>query len=311
MENKEDIKESFEEKKNDSNVDRLLYLKQQKDIVERTRHLIEKSKQIVEFQREVITLSHEKWTKIDSSVESVQGDIDWYVETYIIPIQEKQKEIEKLENSLISIPEKQTVIGKVGKFFERFIPGITKEGREKKKIADRKQTIEEEIEDYKLMIEKNPFKVFGANKDSKYQLLEKIDTTQLDKYSTMKNDSKNYLKPNNSVKSIANNIKREDMSNLLNSYPALKEESNNLVSELINNGMEAFNSRVVQIFKDSRQNKNELITKVDIEKQNDSKDILDRITQQIQSIMDNLTPQELDEIKRRELQDKAKDEIGE
>lgn len=299
-----------EEKQKDSNVDELLYLKQQKNIVERARHLIEKSEQLIQLQREVLILSNEKWIKMDNSVESMQEDIDSYVKEYIIPIQERQQELDRLENSLIEFPEKKSIVGRVGKFFERFIPGITKEGRERRKIADKKQTIEGEIETYKLMIERNPFKIFGANKDIKSQLLEKIDVTKLDKYSTMQNDTKNYLKPDNSVKSIANRIKREDMVRLLNSHPALKEESNYLISELINNGMEAFNSRVVQMVQDCNQNKKELITKIDFEKQEDGeKDILDRITQQIQSLTDNLTPDELEELKRRDLKDKIENEI--
>ena len=153
------------------------------------------------------------------------------------------------------------------------------------------------------MIEKNPFKVFGANKDAKEQLLERMDITQLDKYSTMKNNPENHLKPNNNVKSIVDSIKREDMMHLLNSYPALKGEANYLINELINNGLEAFNNKVNQIVKDSSQKKNELSRKIELEGQEGSdKDILDRITQEIQNLMDNLTPEELEEVKKKELQ---------
>lgn len=288
MENKEDT----EKDQNESNVDRLLYLENQRDIVERAIHLTEKSKQIKEFQIDVIKLHHEKWMKMDNSVESMQEDINWYVKEYIMPMKEKQQELDKLENSLISIPENQSIIGKVGKFFERFIPGITREGRQRRKIADKKQTIEEEIESYKIMIDKNPFKIVGANKEIKGQLLERVDVNQLDKYSTMQNDSNNYLKPNNSVKSIADSIKREDMIILLDSYPELKEESNYLINECINNGIEGLDNVAVQI----KQEKNELIEGIDLS--NNRKNILDRITQQIQSIMTNITPEELNEINR-------------
>ena len=195
------------------------------------------------------------------------------------------------------------MVGRVGKFFERFIPGITKEGRQRRNIEDKEQTLKSEIETYKFMIEKNPFKVFGANKDAKEQLLERMDITQLDKYSTMKNNPENHLKPNNNVKSIVDSIKREDMMHLLNSYPALKGEANYLINELINNGLEAFNNKVNQIVKDSSQKKNELSRKIELEGQEGSdKDILDRITQEIQNLMDNLTPEELEEVKKKELQ---------
>lgn len=326
MENINNIEKSFEEEPKDSNVDRLLYLKQQKDIVERARQSIEKSKQVAQLQKDVITLSYEKWDKVDSSVKSVQEDIDWYVKEYIIPIQEREQELDKLENSLINIPEKHGIVGRVGKFFERLIPGITKEGRQRRNIADKKQTLEKEIETYKFMIEKNPFEIFGANKDIKSQLIAKVDVTQLDKYSTMQNDPKNYLKPNNSVKSIADSVKIEDMTNFLKSYPSLEDEADYLTSELINNGIEAFSKMANQIARDNIQKKNDLITKIDFETQeNDSKDIqenadkdiqedvskdiLDRITQQIQSIMNNLTPEELDELKRRDSQYKPANEL--
>lgn len=305
MEYKNNIEKSIEENQKNSNIDRLSYLEQQKDIIEKARQSINKYKQIAQLQRQVITLNHEKWSKMDSSVESLQEEIDWYVKEYIIPIQERQQELDKLENSLVNIPEKHGIVGRVGKFFERFIPGITKEGRQRRSIADKKQTIEDEINTYKLMIEKNPFEILGANKDIKEKLLDKIDVTQLDKYATMQNDTKNYLKPNNSVKTIADSIKREDMTSLLDSYPILKEESNHLVSELINNGIEAFNKMVNQIVKDNVQKKNELIPQIDFEVQEDSdKDILNRITQQIQNLMNNLTTEELEEIKKREQQDK-------
>lgn len=308
MEYKDNIEK--EEKQNDSNVDRLLYLKQQKDMVEKSRQSIEKFEQILQLQKKVITLSYEKWEKLDSSVESVQEDIDRYVKEYIIPIQERQQELEKLGNSLINIPEKHGIVGKVAKFFEKFIPQITKEGRQRRKIEDKKQTIEGEIETYKSRLEKNPFEIFGANKDIKEQLLEKIDVTKLDKYSTMQNDPENYLKHNNSVKSIADSIKKEEMISLLDSYPALKGEANSLTSELINNGVDAFNRMAVQIAKDSVKKKNELIPQIDFEMQEDSdKDILDRIKQQIQSIMENLTPEELDEVNKRERQNEVSNEF--
>lgn len=298
---KGDIKEDSENEQKGSNVDRLLYLKEQKNMIERARTLIGKSKQIAQLQREVITLYHEKWGKLDASVESMQEDIDWYVKEYIAPIQEREKELSRLESSIISIPEKQSVFGRIGKLFERFIPGITKSGREKRKIDDKKQNIKEEIETYKLMIEKNPFKVLGANKDIKSQLLGRMDTTQLDKYSSMQNNQRNYLKPDNSVRSIANGLKREEMEKLLSSYPALSTEARSLINELINNGIESFNIMANQIFRDSNQNESELIGKIDFKGQESTdKDILDAITEQIQSLMDNLTPDELSEMNRRE-----------
>lgn len=312
MEYKRDIEESFEEKQNGSNIDRLLYLKQQKDIVERSRQAIDKFKQIAQFQKKVNTLYYEKWKKIDSSVESLQEDIDWYVKRYIMPIQERQQELDELKNSLISsIPEKQNILGKIGRFFERFIPGITKEGRQRIKIEDKKQTLEGEIETYSLMIEGNPFEILEANKDIKGQLLEKIDISKLDEYSTMQNDPKNYLKSNSSVKSIADSIKEEDMTSILDSYPALEEESNYLISEMIHNGLEAFNRMVSQIANNSIQMKNELIPQINFKTQEDSdKDILlDMITQQMQSLMDNLTSEELDEIKKRDLQNTLASEL--
>lgn len=233
-----------------------------------------------------------------------------YVKEYIIPIQERQQELDKLENSLINVPEKQGIVGKVGRFFEKFIPGITKEGRQRRDIKNRKHIIEGEIGTYKFMIEKNPFQIFVANKDVKEELVARMDVTQLDKYSTTQNDLKNYLKPNNSVKSIVDSIKREDMNNLLESYPVLKGESSHLISELINNGIEAFNAMVGKIAKDSTQKKNELIPQIDYEEQEGSdKDILNNITQQIQSIMNNLTPEQLDELKQREQKDELANEF--
>lgn len=303
------LEKNLEKEKNDSNIDRLLYLKQQKRIVEEAKELTEKFKQIIQLQGKVITLSHEKWGKMEGCVEAVQKDIDWYVKEYIIPIQERQQELDKLENSLISIPEKHGIVGRFGKFFERFIPGITKEGRQKRDIEEKRKTIQDEIETYKTIIERNPFQIFGANKDIKSQLLEKIDVTQLDKYSTMKNEPKNYLKRNYSVKSIADSIKREDMMKLLNSYPALKGETNYLINELINNGFEAFNNRLREIARENNQSKNELITQIGVEmQQNNDKGILNRITQEIQSLMSNLTPEELYEVKRRETENRQKDE---
>lgn len=304
------IEENLEKEKNDSNIDRLLYLKQQRKIVEEAKKSTEKFKQIIQLQRKVTTLSYEKWEKMEGCVETVQEDIDWYVKEYIIPIQERQQELDKLENSLISIPEKHGIVGRVGKFFERFIPGITKEGRQKKDIEEKRQTIEDEIETYKTIIARNPFQILGANKDIKSQLLEKIDVTQLDKYSTMKNEPKNYLKRDYSVKSIVDNIKRDDMMRLLNSYPALKGETNYLINELINNGLEAFNNRVGKIAKENSQSKEELIHEINFEMQeNNDKDILNRITQEIQSLMSNLTPEELQEVNRREKENTSKNEL--
>lgn len=313
MEYKNNVEDRFEENQTSSNIDKLLYLEQQKNMIEMARQSIEKFRQIAQFQRQVITLNHERWSKIDNVTESLQEDIDWYVTEYIIPIQERQQELDKLENSLINIPEKQGIVGRVGKFFERFIPGITKEGRQKRKIADEKQTIEGEIDTYKVMIEKNPFKILGANKEIKNELIGKMDVSKLDKYSTMKNNTKNYLKPNNSVKSITDSIKKEDMTNLLNSYPILEGESNNLISELINNGMESFNRMINKIAKDSTQKKNDLISQIDFEVQGDSsKDIVEDITKQIQSLMGNLTPEELQELndrKKQENQEELYDEL--
>lgn len=301
------IEENLENEKKDSNIDRLLYLKQQRKIVEEAKKSTEKFKQIIQIQREVTTLSDEKWEKMEGCVEAVQEDIDWYVKEYIIPIQERQHELEKLENSLISIPEKHGIVGRVGKFFERFIPGITREGRQKRDIEKKRQTIEDEIETYKTIIKRNPFQIFGANKDIKSQLLEKIDVTQLDKYSTMKNEPKNYLKRDYSVKSIVDSIKRDDMMRLLNSYPALKGETNYLINELINNGLEGFNNKVGEIAKENSQ---ELIHQINFEMQeNNDKDILNRITQEIQSLMSNLTPEELNEVKRRETENRQNHEL--
>lgn len=290
-----------ENEENNSNVNKLLYLKQQQHLIERFRQLTEKFEQIPQLQMQVIKLNHNKWSKMDSYVETFQEDVDWYVEQYITPIHEKQQELDKLENSLISIPEKQGIAGKVGKFFEKFIPGITKEGRQRRIIETKKQTIQSEIDTYKFMIEKNPFQIFGANKDIKNELLARMDITQLDKYSSIKNDFKNSLKPDNSAKSVVNTIKTEDMYKLLNSYPILEENSSLLINELINNGIEAFNTTITKLAKDSYQEKNELTSQIDFKAQEDTdKDILDDITQQIQSLMNSLTPEELDELKQKE-----------
>lgn len=300
MEYRTNLEESFEDKYNDPKY-RLLYLRQQQSIVERIRQLKELFEQIVQFQRQVIALNHENWSKMDSSVESLQTDVDWYVKEYIRPIQEKKQELDKLENSLINIPEKQGVVGKIGKFFERFVPGITKEGRQRRSLADRKQILEDEIDTFQLVMKKNPFQIFGANKDTKSKLLSKMDVTELGKYSMVQNDFKSHLSSNDSVKEIANSIKREDMNNLLESYPILKGKSSNLINELINNGIESFNSMVSQIAIDSNQEKGKLMSLVDFTVQEDSNiDILSDITQQIQSIMNNLTPEELEELKQRE-----------
>lgn len=277
-------------------------------MIEEARKSIQKFREITQFQRQINTLNHDKWSQMDDSTESLQEDVDWYVTEYIIPIQERQQELDKLENSLISIPEKQGVVGKIGKFFEKFIPGITKEGRQRRNIADRKQTIEGEINTYKTMIERNPFKIFGANKDIKSELVEKMDLSQLDKYSTMKNNNKNSLRPKNNVKSIADSIKSEDMTNLLASYPMLEDESSNLIGELVNNGIEAFNRRVNQIVKENTQKKDELISQIDFEVQEgNSKDIIEDITQQIQGLMNNLTLEELEELHNKREQNELDD----
>ena len=117
----------FEENETSSNVNKLLYLEQQKNMIEEARKSIQKFREITQFQRQINTLNYDKWSQMDASTESLQEDVDWYVTEYIIPIQERQQELDKLENSLISIPEKQGVVGRIGKFFEKFIPGITKE----------------------------------------------------------------------------------------------------------------------------------------------------------------------------------------
>ncbi|MCI8587763.1 MAG: hypothetical protein HFJ49_04040 [Clostridia bacterium] len=298
----------FEENETSSNVNKLLYLEQQKNMIEEARKSIQKFREITQFQRQINTLNYDKWSQMDASTESLQEDVDWYVTEYIIPIQERQQELDKLENSLISIPEKQGVVGRIGKFFEKFIPGITKEGRQRRNIADRKQTIEGEINTYKTMIERNPFKIFGANKDIKSELVEKMDLSQLDKYSTMKNNNKNSLRPKNNVKSIADSIKSEDMTNLLASYPMLEDESGNLIGELVNNGIESFNRRVNQIVKENTQKKDELISQIDFEVQEgNSKDIIEDITQQIQGLMNNLTLEELEELHNKREQNELDD----
>lgn len=217
-------------------------------------------------------------------------------------MQEKQKELHNLETSLISVPEKQGIFGKLGKFFEKFIPGITKEGRQKRRIEGRKGELEEEIESYKILIEKRPFKVFGTDKEIKGKLLERMDVTQLDKYSTMRNDPQNYAKRNNSVKSIADSIRRDDMANLLNSYPALREKANYLTGELVNNGIDAFIRSVNQIARESAQRRDELTPKIDIEKDGD-KDILDRINQEIQALEAKLGKEELADSDKQKKQD--------
>ncbi len=303
MEYRTNLEESFEDKFNDPKY-KLLYLKQQQSIVQRIIQLKELFEQIVQFQSQVIALNHDNWSKMDSSVESLQADVDCYVKEYIRPIQEKKQELDKLENSLINIPEKQGVVGKIGKFFERFIPGITKEGRQRRSLADRKQILEDEIDTFELVMEKNPFQILGAHKDAKSKLLSKMDVTELGKYSTVQNDFKSHLSYNDSVKGIANSIKREDMNNLLESYPILKGKSSNLINELINNSIESFNSMVSQIAIDSNQEKRKLMSLVDFTVQEDSNiDILSDITQQIQSIMNNLTPEELEELKQIEQKD--------
>ena len=158
------------------------------------------------------------------------------------------------------------------------------------------------------MIERNPFKIFGANKDIKSELVEKMDLSQLDKYSTMKNNNKNSLRPKNNVISIADSIKSEDMTNILASYPMLEDESGNLIGELVNNGIEAFNRRVNQIVKENTQKKDELISQIDFEVQEgNSKDIIEDITQQIQGLMNNLTLEELEELHNKREQNELDD----
>ena len=132
----------FEENETSSNVVNYYIWSNKKNMIEEARKSIQKFREITQFQRQINTLNHDKWSQMDDSTESLQEDVDWYVTEYIIPIQERQQELDKLENSLISIPEKQGVVGKIGKFFEKFIPVITKEGRKIINIADIKQTIE-------------------------------------------------------------------------------------------------------------------------------------------------------------------------
>ena len=275
-----EYKNNMDEKElNSPNIDKILYLKQQLHIIEKARQLIEKGQQIVQFQGQVIKIEHDKWNEMDSCIEPMQGEIDWYVKEYIIPIQEKEKELNELENSLINVPQKQGIFGKVGKFFEKFMPGITKEGRQKRNIEDRRQTIQSEIDSYKLMIERNPFQVFGGNKDVKSEILARIDVNQLDKYSTVQNSFRDNLKSNNSVKSVVDNI-------------------------------EAFNLMVSKMFKDTNQEKKDLIDKVDLGIGRDTdKDILSNITQQIQNLKDDLTPDELEKIEQIEQRDTPQKEL--
>lgn len=68
MEYKNDVDEKD---KNNSNIDRLLYLKQQQNIIERARESIEKFKVIEQLQKQVIKLEHDKWNKMDGCVEAV------------------------------------------------------------------------------------------------------------------------------------------------------------------------------------------------------------------------------------------------
>ena len=275
-----EYKNNMDEKElNSPNIDKILYLKQQLHIIEKARQLIEKGQQIVQFQGQVIKIEHDKWNEMDSCIEPMQGEIDWYVKEYIIPIQEKEKELNELENSLINVPQKQGIFGKVGKFFEKFMPGITKEGRQKRNIEDRRQTIQSEIDSYKLMIERNPFQVFGGNKDVKSEILARIDVNQLDKYSTVQNSFRDNLKSNNSVKSVVDSI-------------------------------EAFNLMVSKMFKDTNQEKKDLIDKVDLGIGRDTdKDILSNITQQIQNLKDDLTPDELEKIEQIEQRDTPQKEL--
>ncbi len=84
-----------------------------------------------------------------------------------------------------------------------------------------------------------------------------------------------------------------------------------MISELISNGIDGFNAMVSQIVKDSKQEKNELMPQIDFEIQEGSdRDILDNITQQIQSLMNSLNPEELDELNKREQQDKLETEVS-
>ena len=160
------------------------------------------------------------------------------------------------------------------------------------------------------MIERNPFQVFGGNKDVKSEILARIDVNQLDKYSTVQNSFRDNLKSNNSVKSVVDNIKLEDMNIVLNSYPMLKGESSHLINELINNGIEAFNLMVSKMFKDTNQEKKDLIDKVDLGIGRDTdKDILSNITQQIQNLKDDLTPDELEKIEQIEQRDTPQKEL--
>lgn len=49
-----------EKDQNGSNVDRVLYLKQQQNIIERARQLIEKSEQIAQLKKQVTEIEYNK-----------------------------------------------------------------------------------------------------------------------------------------------------------------------------------------------------------------------------------------------------------
>lgn len=124
----------------------------------------------------------------------------------------------------------------------------------------------------------------------------------------MKNDPKNYLKRNNTVRSIANSIKKDDMISIINNYPALKSEANSLINEFVNNGLESFNAKIGEIVRTNNQDRKELVTQIELtEQENSNEDILDRISQQMQSLIDNLTPKELNEFENRKTQSKIND----
>ena len=296
-----DEKENFEVGQSMSNVDKLLELRKQKGIVEEARPLLNKANELIKLTRDVITLQNEKWDRMYGAVDTMQEDVDFYTKEYIMPLREKEQELEKLQTTLVTTPERQTIVGKIGGFFEKFIPGITKAGREKRKIDRRIEELEEGIETDKIRIEKIPFQILGTNKDVRKEMLDRMNADELEKHSTTQNDPKSYLKPNRTVQAMADNVKRDDMMRLLSSYPSLKSEANNLLSVLMNDGVEAFNAKASEIIRNSRQVGHDLVSEVEI-KENGKDDILDRINNEIDALMEEMTPEELAELESREEQ---------
>lgn len=302
-----DENENFEEGQSMSNVDKLFELRKQKDIVEEARPLLNKANELIKLTRDVITLQHEKWDRMYGAVDTMQEDVDFYTKEYIMPLREKEQELEKLQTALVATPERQTIAGRIGRFFERVVPGITKAGREKRRIDRRIEELEDGIETDKIRIEKIPFKIFGTNKDVRREMLDRMNVDELEKHSTMQNDPKSYLKPNRTVQAMADNVKRDDMMRLLSSYPSLKGEANILVGELMNNGIEAFNAKANEIIINSRQIGHDLASRVEI-KEDGKKDILDRINDEINALMEEMTPEDIAELEVREAQE-AKREL--